>query len=98
MRAYEWRCYQKLAAAVLVEAIKNIRRGKIDINGEARADMDLKWIHDRNSNFEIWCQIAGVHPGTIRKLYQPELAKNFKFVKHGEFYKLKSGITGRAKI
>ena len=91
MNRQEWRAYERLAAAVIADALKNIKSGVIDIHNHVRADQDLRWIHDKESSFEIWCHIAGFEPDPFRKKLPEELSKRFILVKRNQFYKRKLG-------
>jgi hypothetical protein len=89
MNSQEWRGYEKLAAAVIADAIKNIRKRIVDIYSGRRPDADLRWIHDPNSNFEIWCFIAGFDPSVFRKRFPMQLGINFRVVDRQQHYKRK---------
>ena len=85
----EWRSYEKLGAAVIADAIKNITKGLVDIYSGRRPDADLRWIHDPKSNFDIWCQLAGYDPSVFRKRFPMRLGRKFTVLDRKEHYRRK---------
>ena len=93
----EFRGIQKLAAAVIADSLKTINRGVIDICNHCRADLDIRWIHDPESNFEFWCTVAGMDPDKFRRRLPIRIKNKFKTVSRDEYYRKKLGNAYRRK-
>lgn len=70
---------RNLAAAIIADAVRDIKRGKINICGGYRPDKDLKWLHDPGSSFPMWCEALDMDPDQFREMFPLSMANGFKF-------------------
>ena len=69
MNRNEWKTYKELAIHILMDAIRDIENGFIDIGRDIRPDKDIRWIHSEHSNFKFWCKVAELDPELVRNKY-----------------------------
>ena len=64
-KRFHLRGLEKLGAAILAQAIQDIRR-----HGNRTASETLRWIQDgdeKESSFPFWCRVAGLDPERLRR-------------------------------
>ena len=68
---------RNLSAAVILDAITNIKKCRINLQQGERPDKDLKWLHDPDSSFPLWCEPLDISPSKFRKMFPLSLANQF---------------------
>ena len=59
-----------LAATIILDAIKTIRKKANKDKCAPPWEKDLRWIHNQESNLWLWCAILGIPESTIRKKFK----------------------------
>ena len=68
---------RNISAALILGAVKSIKKGRINLQQDERPDKDLKWLHDPDSDFKVWCEYLDLCPEKFRKKYPLSLASGF---------------------
>ena len=63
---------RNIAASLLMSVYKSISKRKVDILG-TNWQKDVRWIHDPESDYRLWCQACDFWPGYLQKKFPRNL-------------------------
>lgn len=70
MREFEVEPYRNVAFAVILDAVENIIRKKVNVDYGTDYKKDLAWIYSEYSTYELWCEVIDLSPHHLRDKFK----------------------------